>query len=302
MTDKQTRRKYLTAVSGLFATGLAGCSGGNETTSSDETVGGSTTTDEKVQSADLIENVEIESQIEDHYGNLNVIVGLVNDHSINKINLIGPEGQVHASSSVPTGATKVTMKILDDRGADVEEGEIPSPGAYEIALIKDGSVVQEQSLDFTYDITVENISLVEDGYVTQFRLSVRNEGEIPIQPETAFVTGDVPDPGSPDGRNAIIRGVGHDAEGHTAGIYLWPGYTSPIGIGGPLSSVVSDDCNGDVRNATIHLHSPSDPLFEIDVEFVLSGDARAQITGKNVCSSGEVQSWNVRRVKDNTAE
>lgn len=112
----------------------------------------------------------------------NLVVDFSDDHDIETIRLIDPDGRLFGSRPVPTGVRRVEFELLDPKllGSDYDHYE---PGVYDVLAIDSDEDVFRHSIALQPDIRVLNVEQyrAEDGpALAKIRLTVENTGTAPV--------------------------------------------------------------------------------------------------------------------------
>lgn len=158
----RSRRSVLAlGVSGLAA-GIAGCS----------SVVNETSTATGASESSVFTDISFEGQ--------QMVVGLAEGHSVERLNLIGPKGKAFTSEAVAKGSTSVEIQILD---LEVNSGDYDhyTPGSYELVAKIEGDT---ESRDVELDPNIKIVDVApyenpETESVTDTVITVENQGTGP---------------------------------------------------------------------------------------------------------------------------
>lgn len=311
MTDSgSTRRGYLSALTGAVAVGVAGCSGGGDSNSGDSGDSEQATGDDGEEGGnttrrDVVTDVRPAMRVEagDQVGYLDV--SLVAEHGIDEMRLTR-DGRSVRTTTVDSGTRTVSFET----GRDVRDTNILAAGNYTLVSLTDGEVVAEYDTTLEKRVEIENLQvgrkdMSDDGVgMETFRFDLVNVGELPIDFDEGYVTGDVPTPGKPGGFGQdlfVDHGRVDQWSGSSDGLQTvesFPGEGHPASatpvvierapLEAPYEDLPRNYCDGSPREATIHLRGEDGYRTEIDVRFSL-----AKVFG-DVCLEGEVRSSETR--------
>ncbi|WP_157525993.1 hypothetical protein [Halorientalis sp. IM1011] len=146
-----SRRSFVRLGAVGILTSAAGCLGPDETnTESDQ---GAREENLAGQSS-LVEAIEFEGQ--------DLVVQLVDNHDISKLNLLDPEGSLYTSASVATGETTVRLQIIEIQSVTHDYSHY-TPGEHELALISDGSINDTVAIDLEPSLEITDVQQYRDG-------------------------------------------------------------------------------------------------------------------------------------------
>lgn len=160
-----SRRSLLRAGAVGVVASVAGCAGQSKSPPS-------TPTDAAGQSK-LVDAIEFD------VGDL--LLRLVSDHDVSRVNLIDPNGELFTSASVATGQRTVRLQILD---IDLGLGGYThyTPGQHEIVLVRDGTS-DTLSIDLRPEVAITDIKQYRQGTrdsdYGRLAVTVKNSGTGP---------------------------------------------------------------------------------------------------------------------------
>lgn len=319
MSEKQrTRRGVLTALSTAGVVSLAGCSdlssigsdsdsnnGGNETDSDNGPNDGSDRSDSQ-QDVKPIQDVRVVGDSRDV--NTYVELELAEEHNIEQVNLIGPDGEskiVESNPEVDQSATSVRRAIqTENNPGNIERTEeFLDPGTYEATAVRGGNVVQRYPVEFGLDLEVVDIE-VDPETGDRFNIRLRNNGQLFSRFDQLAV--DVEDPFR---AYEVVRDVtfsvntefvteNGSVEGKVQDFIL-PKETIVFQTNtwGSLASedVSEDDCGGSY-SGTLTIEPEYDGQIEIEVKIETGGElapAPASSSSFRTCSEMEISSYTV---------
>ncbi|WP_440992300.1 hypothetical protein [Haloarchaeobius baliensis] len=144
-----SRRALLASGAGLIGTVLAGClGGGDDGTANNSTSPGSVPVPDDSPVAD----VEVTTT--------DVVVSLEPDSDVSRLNLIAPDGTAFARRTVTAGATTVRLPIIE-HGEETFWGARYSPGTHELVAIHDGET-ERIAVPLEPDVRVRAVEPVYD--------------------------------------------------------------------------------------------------------------------------------------------
>lgn len=203
-----------------------------------------------------------------------MVVQLQEDHSVERLNLIGPEGSEYATSTVNTGETRVAIQIIRLSSGRVKHY---TPGIHEIlAVTGEGSVSTQVSLSPSIEpINLRWISNEGDNSTGNIVFDVKNTGTAPTWVYRIFYR-DVPNKDARDGTgskaNPTLALARPASEMETI---VAPGETQEfVGQASPLIFSEKPQCNGEQISGTALIDSPV--LEPHETEFT------AELTGERV--------------------
>ena len=123
-----SRRALLGGIAGTTITGLSGCTSDNGENSSGPRTGGFETV--------IVEGTDL-------------VVELVDDHPLDRLSIIDPNGEQFAEQGLPAGVTRQTFPL----------GSNYRPGEYEIIGIADDEMYSSTSMKIKPDITITDLRL-----------------------------------------------------------------------------------------------------------------------------------------------
>jgi len=161
-----SRRRLLASFGTALLAGVAGCSGtdgpGNQTESPTDSSSTSPSTDS------VFEEIS--------FAGPNLVVTLADDHDVDQLNLIGPDGTTFEQSTVAQGATRVEIQIVFKTGGTYSAGE------YELVAVS-GETSESMSLEIRPDIQIVDVEPEfdeDDGYSSgRLFVTVENVGTGP---------------------------------------------------------------------------------------------------------------------------
>lgn len=137
----RSRRAVLAGLTGVVGV-LAGCSSGNNG------VAGRTTTTRTPESGSVFESTAIRD------GRLTVT--LRSDSSVDRVNLIAPDGSLFAHEPVAAGQTRVAFTLVGRTGPAYR------PGEQTLVAVTDDEVVAEYPLDLTPAVRITDVVIARD--------------------------------------------------------------------------------------------------------------------------------------------
>jgi len=159
-----SRRRLLAWSGTALLSGIAGCSGTDSPGS-----GNDSTTRSPSPSADSVfEGVD--------FAGPNLVVSLTEDHDVDRLNLIAPDGSTFEQTAVAEGATTADLQVLYKSGGSYDTGE------YELVAVR-GESSDTMSIELRPEISVVDVEpeIDEDDQNSTGRLfvAVENTGSGP---------------------------------------------------------------------------------------------------------------------------
>ena len=285
MTDAPLPRRRVLA--GLGSLGLASIAGCNHSPENDSGTASPTA------DAGPIESVGFAGQ--------DLVVGLHDDHAVERLNLIDPAGSTYRQATVAKGATTVRLQILDIND-DVGGYEHYDPGTYELVAVHDGASTT-QEIELRPSLEIVDVEQYRDGKsrsLTKLEVEVKNTGPAPtwvheIQYQNAPYPGanvrhdelaSVPQITSPRDEAELIVEAG--------GSQTYVGILTPFAY----SSEDLQNCEGQIE-MTVLVVVPYTDFIEQDIKATLGGNVEP--TGyldHQTCNEISVQLSDQRTVTD----
>lgn len=177
MTD-QSRRKVLTGVAGSVSAALAGCLGGTESSTSNQSTTAANGNSPTVESG-TFDSIAFEGT--------DLVVSLTENADIGKVNMINAKGEGVTSRRVSTGASQVTFSYSH---GSIDKSVIFS-GERTFVGVRDGEEVDSVTKTFEPDVKLLNVQTKAsaEGYTdpeanseafTQLVVEIANEGNAPV--------------------------------------------------------------------------------------------------------------------------
>ncbi|WP_324759539.1 hypothetical protein [Haloarcula montana] len=269
--------------SGLLAgvAAFAGC-GGSETPSTGTTPS-PTPTETPLPS--VFEDIEVEGEA--------LVVRLVDDHEVSKVNLIAPDGTLFGQTTVPTGATTARIEILDINWG-LASYDHYEPGRYTLVAVL-GSDSVSVPIDLNPELRILDISQYRAGERTadlaQIAVRIENVGTGPTWVYDIAYRNALSWDGTTELSGPGIPGVTEPTT--PDGVLLSPGEEQTyVGSLSPLlvTDAETEPCDFE-REMDVIVGIATGQTLEQTVKITGGGESRtADITGNFVCSTVEVES------------
>ncbi|WP_257300549.1 hypothetical protein [Haloarchaeobius sp. FL176] len=150
-TSRIARRALLSSIA-AGSVMLAGCSSDSSSTA--------TSTSESRNSSQTEPNTQLTTPEESsvfadiRVGTTHIEVELAEGSSIDRVNLIKPDGELQSRSGVSTGVRQVSLRFSDDW--EYTRGGY-SPGTYRLVAIAGGESVEEAEIDLRPDVSIADV-------------------------------------------------------------------------------------------------------------------------------------------------
>ncbi|MFD1588112.1 hypothetical protein ACFR9U_14100 [Halorientalis brevis] len=233
----------------------------------------------------MIEAIEFDVQ--------QLVVRLREDHSVSKLNLIGPDGSLYTQTFVATGETTARLQLMEVI-PDLATSEHYTPGTHELVLVS-GDETESIEIELQPDLEIVDVQQPEreqySGDPGRLAVTVANRGSAPTWVHDVEYS------------NAPYYGANHDLADNPGLItfeetreptelIIPPGETrSYIGTSTPLLFSEKDhsSCGSGSYQLTIHVGTGSGGAIQRQVQVSSGGsDISTGFRGQFTCSDNEV--------------